>query len=202
MDHTLSIVDISLHDDGRDIAKGVLRALYGQAENPFVSSFLMNTPKGTISDVLAGIPVATKIIPCDPDKADTAVFCAHYGYALEDSANTILVSAKTGEKRTVACVLLADSRLDVNHVVRKRLQSRRVSFASAEKTRELTGMEIGGVTPLALPDDMAVWVDTRVIQRDTIILGGGGRDTKIVTTPVIGEYSPKTEVVYNRVQMG
>ena len=162
----------------------------------------MNIPQTDISGVLAGIPVAAEIIACDPDKADTAVFCAHYGYALEDSANTILVSAKTGEKRTVACVLLADSRLDVNHVVRKRLQSRRVSFASAEKTRELTGMEIGGVTPLALPDDMAVWIDTRVMQRETIILGGGGRDTKIVTTPEIFEYIPNTEVVDNLAQAG
>ena len=162
----------------------------------------MNTPEISISDILADIPVAAKIIPCDPDKADTAVFCAHYGYALEDSANTILVSAKTGEKRTVACVLLADSRLDVNHLVRKRLKSRRVSFASAERTRDLTGMEIGGVTPLALPDDMAVWVDTRVMQRETIILGGGGRDTKIVTTPEIFKYVQNTEVVDNLAQMG
>ena len=158
--------------------------------------------RGTpIGGILAAIPVETKIIPCDPDKADTAMFCAHYGYALEDSANTILVSAKTGEKRTVACVLLADSRLDVNHVVRKRLKSRRVSFTNAEKTRELTGMEIGGVTPLALPDDMPVWVDTRVMQRETIILGGGGRDTKIVTTPEIFKYIPSTEVVDNLAQV-
>ena len=39
------------------------------------------------------------------------------GYAPEDSANTILVAAKTGEKRIVACVLLVDSRLDVNHTI-------------------------------------------------------------------------------------
>ncbi|MDJ0957487.1 MAG: YbaK/EbsC family protein [Arenicellales bacterium] len=161
----------------------------------------MSTPETPISDILAGIPVTAKIISCDPDKADTAVFCAQYGYALEDSANTILVSAKTGEKRTVACVLLADSRLDVNHVVRKRLKSRRVSFTSAEQTRDLTGMEIGGVTPLALPDDMAVWVDTRVMQRETIILGGGGRDTKIVTTPEIFKYIPNMEVVENLAQV-
>ena len=155
----------------------------------------MNTPESMIRGVLVNLPVTAEIIACDPEKADTAVFCAHYGYALEDSANTILVSAKTGEKRTVACVLLADSRLDVNHVVRKRLKSRRVSFTSAEKTRELTGMEIGGVTPLALPDDMPLWIDARVMQRETIVLGGGGRNTKIVTTPKVFEYIPNTEIV-------
>ena len=155
----------------------------------------MNDSQSSVNHLLAALPVQTRIIDCDPDKADTACFCAHYGYALADSANTILVSAKTGEKRTVACVLLADSRLDVNHVVRKRLKSRRVSFTSAEKTRELTGMDIGGVTPIGLPYDMAIWVDGRVMQRQSIILGGGNRETKIVTTPRIFEHIPNTEIV-------
>ena len=155
----------------------------------------MNESPISVSRFLAALPVQTSVIPCDPDKADTAYFCAHYGYALEDSANTILVSAKTGEKRTVACVLLADSRLDVNHVVRKRLKSRRVSFTSADKTRELTGMDIGGVTPIGLPSDIAIWVDGRVMQRESIILGGGNRGSKIVTTPEIFEHIPNTEIV-------
>ena len=114
----------------------------------------MDDPGSRVRDALGRLPVEAQVIQCDPELADTAVFCKHYGYAVEDSVNTILVSAKTGRKRTVACVLLADSRLDVNHVVRKRLGSRRVSFASADTTRELTGMELGGVTPVALPEDM------------------------------------------------
>jgi prolyl-tRNA editing enzyme YbaK/EbsC (Cys-tRNA(Pro) deacylase) len=152
-------------------------------------------PESEVREVLATLPVASKIICCDPDKADTAVFCAHYGYAPEDSANTILVAAKTGEKRIVACVLLADSRLDVNHTIRKRLASRRVSFASAEQTRELTGMEIGGVTPMALPVDMAIWVDDRVMQRENIVLGGGSRNIKVVVAPQVFDYLPNVEVI-------
>ena len=152
-------------------------------------------PETIVRSTLAAMPVTAEVIPCDPDKADTAVFCDYYGYAAEDSANTILVSAKTGEKKTVACVLLADSRLDVNHVVRKRLQSRRVSFASADKTRELTGMDIGGVTPIALPADMAIWVDSRVMRRERIILGGGSRSAKVITTPELFKHLPNTEII-------
>lgn len=155
----------------------------------------MEDPAFKVREALARIPVESRVIECDPELADTALFCKHYGYAAEDSANTILVSAKTGQKRTVACVLLADSRLDVNNVVRKRLASRRVSFASAETTRELTGMELGGVTPVALPGDMALWVDSRVMERPCIVLGGGGRNTKIVTTPDIFHHTPHTEIV-------
>lgn len=148
-----------------------------------------------VQDVLARLPVASETIPCDPALADTAVFCEHYGYALEDSANTILVAAKTGEKRIVACVLLADSRLDVNRVVRKRLGARRVSFAGSEQTRELTGMEIGGVTPFALPGGIALWVDARVMTRERIVLGAGTRAAKIIVPPSVFEHLPNVEVV-------
>ena len=124
-----------------------------------------------------------EVISCDPELADTAVFCQHYGYALEVSANTIVVKAKTGGARFVACLVLASTRLDVNKVVRKRLAARRVSFASADETREVTGMELGGVTPLALPADLPVWIDQRVMSVDYVILGGGNRSTKIKIAP-------------------
>lgn len=126
-----------------------------------------------------------EVMDCDPELADTVVFCERYGIPLDKSVNTILVKAKTGGERFAACVLLADSRLDVNRVVRKRLEARRVSFASADETRELTGMEIGGVTPICLPEDLPLWIDNRVMQADYIILGGGNRSSKIKISPRI-----------------
>jgi prolyl-tRNA editing enzyme YbaK/EbsC (Cys-tRNA(Pro) deacylase) len=74
------------------------------------------------------------VLACDPELADTAVFCERYEIPLGNSVNTILVKAKTGGERFAACVLLANTRLDVNRVVRKRLKSRRVSFAGADET--------------------------------------------------------------------
>ena len=61
----------------------------------------------------------------------------------------------------------------------------KLSFASAEATIEATGMEIGGVTPFGLPDDVPLWVDGRVMLRDRIILGGGSRDRKLLAPPTI-----------------
>ncbi len=129
--------------------------------------------------------VAYEIMPCDPALADTATFCAHYGVSPAHSANTIVVRSKTGEIRYAACLVLATCRLDVNKVVRKRLEARKASFASAEETRDLTGMEIGGVTPLGLPPDLPLWVDRRIMALDHVILGGGGRDSKIRIDPAI-----------------
>ena len=54
-----------------------------------------------------------------------------------------------------ACIVLAHTRLDVNKAVRKLLGTRKASFASAEQTRELTGMAIGGVTPFFRMENLA-----------------------------------------------
>lgn len=126
-----------------------------------------------------------EIIPCDPDLADTAAFCEAYGYALDDSANTIVVMGKSDPAVFAACVVLATTRLDVNKAVRKRLGTRKASFASAELTRDITGMSIGGVTPIGLPSDLPLWVDARVMERGRVILGGGSRDRKVLAPPAI-----------------
>ena len=124
-----------------------------------------------------------EIIEVDPDLADTADFCRHYGYPPEDSANTIVVRTKSGERRYAACVLLATCRLDVNRTVRKKLEARKVSFAPEEETTLLTGMRSGGVTPITLPPDWPIWVDPLVLTRERIILGGGNRTCKIIVGP-------------------
>ena len=90
-------------------------------------------PAALVQSRLDAFGVDYEVIACDLQLADTEVFCAHYGYALEDSANTIVVGSKTGEQRFAACVLLAHTRLDVNRVVRKRLGVRRISFASGKE---------------------------------------------------------------------
>jgi len=133
--------------------------------------------------VLAAVAAVTddhQVIEIDPALADTADFCEHYGYALEDSANCILVASRSEPVVAAACLVLAIDRLDVNKRVRKQLGVRRLSFASAEQTQQLTGMEIGGVTPFALPDDLPLWVDDAVVSRDRVIVGGGSRRLKLL----------------------
>jgi prolyl-tRNA editing enzyme YbaK/EbsC (Cys-tRNA(Pro) deacylase) len=144
---------------------------------------------------LAALGVAHEIMPCHPDLADTAQFCAAYGIAPEDSANTIVVVGKSDPPVYVACVVLATTRLDVNNVVRKRIGVKKASFASADQTRELTGMLIGGVTAFGLPKDMRVWVDARVMERPEVILGGGSRSCKVRCSPEVLRALSTVEVV-------
>jgi len=151
--------------------------------SPEIRTFLEST----------GMPY--EVMACDPALADTHAFCEHYQVPFSNSANAILIKSKKGEPHYTLCVLLATHRLDVNHRVRKKLGVKKVSFASVEETRELTDMEIGGVTPVGLASNLPLWVDESVMQRDYIILGGGNRSTKLKVSPQVLKLLPNVEVV-------
>jgi len=151
--------------------------------------------RARLEAALAPLGVPYELFPCDPALADTASFCEAYGFALEDSANTIVVVGKAEPRRHAACIVLASDRLDVNRVVRTRLGTRKASFAGADETRDLTGMEIGGVTPFGLPADLPVWIDAAVMERPRIVLGGGSRSWKVLAAPPILLALPNAEVV-------
>jgi prolyl-tRNA editing enzyme YbaK/EbsC (Cys-tRNA(Pro) deacylase) len=140
-----------------------------------------------------GVPF--EVIACDQEYADTAAFCARYGYAAERAANTIVVASKKEPKHYAACVVLANTRLDVNHAVRDLLGAAKCSFASAEEMRALTGMTVGGVTAFGLPEGVPLYVDARVLDLDWVILGTGGRNGKIRISPEVFGRIPGAKVV-------
>jgi len=151
--------------------------------------------RAVLKRALEGLGVEYELFPCDPALADTAAFCAAYGFSPEDSANTIVVIGKSNPPRYAACVVLATHRLDVNRAVRDRLGTRKASFASADETRELTGMALGGVTAFGLPDGLPLLVDAAVMARERIVLGGGSRSWKVIAAPEILTRLPGVEVV-------
>jgi prolyl-tRNA editing enzyme YbaK/EbsC (Cys-tRNA(Pro) deacylase) len=148
-----------------------------------------------VAEVLGGLGQPYEMVACDPELADTADFCAAYGYSLEDAANTLVVVGKAAPARYVACVVLATTRLDVNHAVRDRLGVRKASFASAEETVEITAMMVGGVTPFALPADLSIWIDAQVMTRQRLVLGAGSRRAKVLGPPTLLSALPNALVV-------
>ncbi len=145
----------------------------------------MTASEHHVIDALEALGLPFERISIDPAHADTAVFCARYGYPPETSGNTIIVASKKAPKKFVACVVLATTQLDVNKRVRKLMGVSKASFASAEEMHALTGMEVGGVTPFALPAALPLYVDSRVMALETVILGGGGRSLKIGISPEV-----------------
>ncbi len=132
---------------------------------------------------MEALSIAYEAMPCDPEFADTAAFCERYGIAPEESANTILVASRTEPKKWAACLVLSHCRLDVNHAVSRLLGVKRLSFASAEETRERTGMMIGGVSLFGLPADIPVYIDGAVLRAPSVVVGGGSRSWKVRLAP-------------------
>ncbi len=136
-----------------------------------------------------------EIVSIDPDFADTVQFCKRYGYPIETSGNTIIVASKRGPKKHSASVVRADKRLDVNRKVCELMGIKRASFARPDETVEITGMMIGGVTCLALPPDMPIYIDASLLEQPYVILGGGDRSTKVKADPSLLTMIPNAEVV-------
>lgn len=124
-----------------------------------------------------------EVLACEPHLADTAEFCAHYGISPEEACNAILVALKTTPRRYVACLVRADTRLDVNKKLRDLVGTKKLSFASSEETAELTGMLIGGVSIPGLPAEWPIYLDQRVMESERVIIGGGNRTSKARLAP-------------------
>ena len=132
----------------------------------------------------------------DPSLADTAAFCEKYEIGLDVSANCVIVEAKRGDRVWyAACIILATTRADVNGVIRKALDARKVSFAPMDTATSLTGMEYGGITPIGLPADWPIYIDSQVIEQEKLIIGSGIRGSKILTTPDVLESLDNVQVM-------
>jgi prolyl-tRNA editing enzyme YbaK/EbsC (Cys-tRNA(Pro) deacylase) len=136
-----------------------------------------------------------EVMDCDPAFADTAEFCARYGIPLERSANAILVASRKEPKVYAVCLVLATTKLDVNHKVAELLGVKKLSFASADETMGVTGMMIGGVTPFGLKPELPIYVDSRVQALDEVIVGGGSRSSKLRIAPEVFSRLPNCRLV-------
>ena len=133
---------------------------------------------------LAATGLAAHVAEIDPDLADTENFCARYGVPLDASANAVVVRGVRGEaERFAVCMTLATHRVDVNGVVRRRLDARKASFAPRERAVELSGMEFGGITPVGAPADWPIWVDGADADQPWLCVGSGIRGSKLFVTP-------------------
>ena len=144
---------------------------------------------------LTDLEATFDVIEIDPDLADTAAFCDAYGFSPDISANAILVASKRPPGRLAMCLVLATTRLDVNRRVRGLMQVKKLSFASQEITREHTGMMIGGVTPFSVPDEIPQYIDSRIVDLDAVIVGGGNRSTKILVNPEVFQRMPHASII-------
>jgi prolyl-tRNA editing enzyme YbaK/EbsC (Cys-tRNA(Pro) deacylase) len=134
--------------------------------------------------------------PIDADLADTAAFCEHYGIPSAASANCVVVAGRReGEERWAAAVVLATTRADVNGVIRRRMDVRKISFAPMDEAVARTGMEYGGISPIGLPSGWPILIDAAVAAAGPVVIGSGIRGSKIVLNGALLGLLPGAEVV-------
>lgn len=132
----------------------------------------------------------------DDKLSDTAAFCEYYDIGMDISANCVIVEAKRGDKVWyAACIVLATTRADINGVVRKHLDARKVSFAAMEKATASSGMEYGAITPIGLPADWPVLVDEAVTKTPHVVIGSGHRGSKLVVPGALLADLPNSKVL-------
>jgi prolyl-tRNA editing enzyme YbaK/EbsC (Cys-tRNA(Pro) deacylase) len=148
-----------------------------------------------VHEALDAVHARYTVMACDPALADTAAFCAHYGVEPAKSANAIVIASRKEPKKYAVCLVLATTKLDVNKKVAELLGVKKLSFASGEETVALTGMMIGGVTPFATPADVPIYVDSRILGLDEVVIGGGSRSSKLRIAPEVFTRMPGVQVI-------
>ena len=141
------------------------------------------------------------VVEIDPSIADTAAMAEAYDLGLDTGANCVLVGGRRdGEERVAACLVRADTRADVNKLVKRTLDVRKASFLAMDRAVEESGMEYGGITPLGLPARYRVLVDARIATDDpdagpTVIIGSGVRRSKIALPGALLARAPGVELI-------
>lgn len=119
----------------------------------------------------------------DDKLADTAAFCDAYRVGMDQGANCVIVEAKRADEVWyAACVVLGTDKIDINGAVRRHLGAKKVSFAPMDTATRLAAMEYGGITPIGLPADWPILVDSAVVQADMLIIGSGVRTSKLLVS--------------------
>jgi prolyl-tRNA editing enzyme YbaK/EbsC (Cys-tRNA(Pro) deacylase) len=136
-----------------------------------------------VAEALAGWSLAAEVavVEIDPELADTAAMTEAYDVSLTASANCVVVSGRRdGEERVAACVVRADTRADVNNLVKRSLDVRKASFLSMDRAVEGSGMEYGGITPVGLPKQWRLLVDAACLDIEVAVVGSGLRRSKLL----------------------
>ena len=154
---------------------------------------LMAEPTRNMAEQYSG---QIDVVEIDPALADTAAFCERYQIGLDVSANCVIVKGMRGEEvKYAACMILATTKADVNNVVKKYLDVKKISFAPMEEAVQLTAMEFGGITPVGLPADWPILIDAKVAGSPQLVIGSGIRGSKLVVSGALLTRLPNAVVL-------
>ena len=117
------------------------------------------------------------------EESDTDLWCPRYGIPFGSTGNVVVVHTHKTRKAPpefAAALVTADTRADLNGVVKHTLEVSKVSFAPIAAAVEATGMESGGMSPVGLPAGWPILVDQHILAIPKLYIGSGIRPSKLV----------------------
>lgn len=136
------------------------------------------------------------VVEIDPELSDTAAMTQAYGVSLESSANCVVVAGRReGVERIAACLVRADTRADVNNLVKRTLDVRKASFLPMDRAVAETAMEYGGITAIGLPAAWRLLIDASVAELPVVLIGSGVRQSKLLLSGAALARIPQAKVI-------
>ncbi len=131
-----------------------------------------------------------------PSEADGHILCEHYNIKEECGYNCLIVECKRNDiVKHCALMVPVGYKYNMGSVVRKYTNSRTVSVANLDYVLKETGMEYGSITPVGLPDNWKILVDSSIKVQKNIVIGGGFVKSKISLPVELFLKLPNVEVV-------
>jgi Cys-tRNA(Pro)/Cys-tRNA(Cys) deacylase len=133
----------------------------------------MSMASTRITKFLDSMQIAYRLLPHTQAVFTVEAAAAQCGVIKEEMVKSILLREKKGQRFVMACVT-GDSFIDPQ-AVRDSLSGgwRRLSFASAEEIKTMTGYTKGAVAPLCLPRDIPVVFDSAIEQCAKVNISSG-----------------------------
>jgi prolyl-tRNA editing enzyme YbaK/EbsC (Cys-tRNA(Pro) deacylase) len=137
-----------------------------------------------------------QVAEIDPQYMNGLALFKQYGGSPEDGANCVIVRGKRGTEIIMAAVVIpVGYRADLNGIVSEKLNARKVSMAPLEEVLAQTGMEYGSITPIGLPESYKIFIDSRLMEKKNIIVGGGKQISKLLVPTAFFKTLPNVDVI-------
>jgi len=123
-------------------------------------------------------------------------FSKHYDIPENMGANCVFVEGIRNKQHTLAaCVSLVGTQMDFNGIIRRTLNSRRVSVAPRDLVLQQTDMEYGSITPFGLPMSWPILLDAEILNSPRIIIGSGLVKSKLSLPSQVLAHLPNVHVI-------
>ncbi len=144
-----------------------------------------------------GLSQTVKVARINPDFADGELLSKEYDIPYKMEVNCLVVEGSRGEDKKYAALLVPyGKRAKTNATVKRPLDASKIHFADLKVVLEVTGMEFGSITPVGLPEDWLILVDSQLLKEGNLVLGSGLVSSKILLpSAVLAKLLPNVQVI-------